>query len=286
MSIPRFVFAILCTPLLCFAASSLSAAVLHDIEYANVDAESLRLDASVPDGAGPFPVAVLVHGGGWGGGDKAREHVPPTGPLTDARFTWFSINYRLAPQHRWPACIDDVQTAIRWVKRHAAEYKGDPEHIALIGYSAGGHLAAFASATAEPDTRVQAVVLFAAPTDLEADCERRGQVSPALQALLERGPEIDDEARAILRSMSPIHFLKADAPPCLMIHGTVDESVPYSQSVNYQLRLEELDVPNELVTIPGGSHHLERWPQIDQQYGQKMSRMTRWLQETLDEKVH
>ena len=72
-------------------------------------------------------MAILIHGGGWGGGDKAQVYVPPTKPFTDADFTWFSIDYRLAPQHRWPACIDDVRTAIRWVKAHAAEFKGDPE---------------------------------------------------------------------------------------------------------------------------------------------------------------
>ncbi len=65
-------------------------------------------------------------------------------PLSRANFTWFTIDYRLAPENRWPACFDDVQTAIRWVKQHAAEFKGDPERIALIGYSAGGHLATLA----------------------------------------------------------------------------------------------------------------------------------------------
>jgi len=256
----------------------------QNIEYANVGGESLRLDASVPEGDGPYPVAILIHGGGWGGGDKAREHVPPTQPLTDARFTWFSINYRLAPAHRWPACIDDVRTAIRWVKANAARYQGDPERIALVGYSAGGHLAAYAAATAGDDTQVQAVVVFAGPTDLEADCQRRGAVSPALQALFNRGPTIDDDARALLRDASPIERVTAAAPPCLLIHGTVDESVPYAQSVNYRRRLRELGVPCELITIPGGSHPIDRWDSIDKGYRPKLAAMVGWLNSTLTAK--
>ena len=63
------------------ARFAVAAELRPDIEYANVDGESLKLDASVPDGDGPFPVAILIHGGGWGGGDKAREHVPPVAPL-------------------------------------------------------------------------------------------------------------------------------------------------------------------------------------------------------------
>ncbi|HET7535264.1 MAG TPA: alpha/beta hydrolase, partial [Candidatus Didemnitutus sp.] len=126
---------------------------LHpDIEYGRADGVSLKLDVSVPEGEGPFPVAILVHGGGWSSGDKAGSDKPGNGaditpwfaPLTTAKFTWFSINYRTAPEHRWPACFEDVQTAIRWVKAHAKEFKGDPNRIAILGHSAGGHLACLA----------------------------------------------------------------------------------------------------------------------------------------------
>lgn len=260
------------------AASSGAAEFHSDVEYAVVDGESLKLDVSVPDGEGPFPVAILVHGGGWGSGDKSQVHVPPTQPLTDAKITWFSIDYRLAPAHRWPACIDDVRRAIRWVKEHAAEYKGDPERVAIIGYSAGGHLAAFAAVTADDDTKVQAVVLFASPTDLVADCERRGGVSPALQALFDRGETIDDEARAVLYEASPINHLRSGLPPFLLIHGTTDQSVLHSQSENLMARLEELDVPCELVTVAGAPHDIRTWHAFDTGYEQKMAD---WLRETL-----
>jgi acetyl esterase len=138
---------------------------LHsNVEYGEATGEKLLLDVWEPNEDGPFPVAIYVHGGGWTGGDKASD-APVLNLLTEAGFTWFSINYRLAPQHPWPACINDVQTAIRWVKANAARYKGDPSRVVLVGYSAGGHLACFAATIVDDSVRVQAVVGFAALTD-------------------------------------------------------------------------------------------------------------------------
>src|SRR4051794_5617678 len=162
--------------------------VKSDIEYGRAGGVRLLLDASVPDGAGPHPMVIVVHGGGWGSGDKQQDTGPITEPLTRANFTWFSINYRLAPEHRWPDCFEDVQTAIRWVKAHAADYRGDPGRIALLGYSAGGQMACLAAVRAEEDTRVQAVVGLAPPTDLLADTERRGGPRPGLPDLLHPPP--------------------------------------------------------------------------------------------------
>jgi acetyl esterase/lipase len=256
----HFLFLILLATLVVVTASTAVAAELRpDIEYANVEGESLKLDASVPTGDGPFPIAILIHGGGWGGGDKAREHVPPVAPLINEEFTWFSINYRLAPTHRWPACIDDVRTAIRWVKEHAAEFKGDPKRVVLIGYSAGGHLAAYAATTADDATRPQALVVYAGPTDLEADCERRKGLSPSLQALFDHDVELDDAIRTKLRDASPLYHVSKKTPPTLLIHGTIDESVPYGQSVKFQAKLAEMKVPCDLITIPRGGHRTQEW---------------------------
>src|ERR1019366_5847020 len=135
-----------------------------NIEYGEAGGEKLLLDAHVPAGDGKFPVVLIVHGGGWMTGDREKDIVPVFAPGA-TNFTWFTITYRLAPTNRWPACYEDVQTAIRWVKQHAAEFKGDPERIALLGYSAGGHLVTFAGTRAEADTRVQAITAFAPPTD-------------------------------------------------------------------------------------------------------------------------
>ena len=104
-----------------------------DIVFATAGGTNLTLDAFIPEGSGPFPTCILVHGGAWMNGSKTTYITPLFEPLSKAGFTWFTINYRLAPQHRFPACIEDVESAIRWVKAHATEYKGDPQRIALIG---------------------------------------------------------------------------------------------------------------------------------------------------------
>ena len=87
-----------------------------DVEYGATAGERLRLDAHVPDGDGPFPMVIVAHGGGWSAGDKRKDIAVILEPLTKSgAFTRFSINYRLAPTNHWPACFEDVQTAIRWV---------------------------------------------------------------------------------------------------------------------------------------------------------------------------
>lgn len=249
-----------------------------NIEYGEAAGEKLLLNARVPDGPGPFPVVILVHGGGWGSGAKDGDITPLLEPLSAANFTWFSIDYRLAPKHLWPACYDDVRTAIRWVKAHAAEYKGDANKIALVGYSAGGQLACLATVNAADDTRVRAVVALAAPTDMPADIARRGGLSGSLQALLDHPAALDAATARKLEEMSPAHHLKPGLPPFLLIHGTEDKSVLHVQSENFQAKLEEHHVPCELITIPGAPHRLSEWEKFDPGY---KARVTAWLTATL-----
>lgn len=249
-----------------------------DIEYARTGDTALHLDASIPTGPGPFPMVILIHGGGWGSGDKRGDITPLKEPLTKASFTWFSLDYRLAPSNNWPACFEDVQAAIRWVKTHAVEYKGDSNRLALIGYSAGGHLACQAAVLGDDSTRVQAVVGCAAPTDHIADSERRGGLSKSLQALLARPPELDAETRRVLRDMSPINFVKPGLPPFLLLQGTEDKSVPYSQSQNFCQRLQAAQIPCELITLTNAAHRLADWKKFDADYQEEM---IKWLQRTL-----
>ncbi|HWA11039.1 MAG TPA: alpha/beta hydrolase [Opitutaceae bacterium] len=259
----------------------------RDVEYGRAGGERLLLDASVPEGAGPFPIAILVHGGGWTGGDKAGSNKPGDGadispwftPLTAAKIAWLSVNYRLAPQHPWPACLEDVQTAVRWARAHAAEFKGDPRRIVLFGHSAGGQLGCLAAElAATDDARVQAVVGFAPVTDFEQDLAARGGLSPSLQNLHHRPKEVTPEALAILRETSPINHVHPGLPPFLLLHGDADRTVPIEQSRNFQAKLAASGVPCELLVIPGAPHGLMTWEKFDPDYAAKM---TAWLRRTL-----
>lgn len=274
--------------LLAFAVilSATRAELKRDIEYGQAAGERLLLDASVPDGAGPFPIAILVHGGGWNSGDKGGSDKPGNGaditpwfgPLTKANFVWFSINYRMAPKHRWPACFEDLQTAVRWVKAHAAEYKGDAKRIALFGHSAGGHLVTMLGTQSKEDTRVQAVVGFAPVTDHEQDLAQRGGLSTALQQLLDKPKEVSPESLHALRAISPINRVKAGLPPVLLIHGDADKTVPIQQSLNFQRRLRSNGVACDLITLQGAPHGLLTWSKLDPSYE---GRMLDWLAKTL-----
>ena len=261
--------------------------LIRDVEYGRAGGESLLLDAHVPDGAGPFPIAILVHGGGWSRGDKSgldhpgnsADITPWFAPLTAANFVWFSINYRLAPKYRWPAGFEDLQTAIRWVKAHAADYHGDPARIALFGHSSGGHLVCLAGVLADDSTRVQAVVGFAPVTDLEADTRTRGGLSTSLQNLFGRPKIPTPETLALLREASPINHVKPGLPPFLLLHGSADKSVPFQQSLDFQARLRAQGVTCDLITIPGGPHGLLSWSKFAPDYPE---RMIAWLRAAID----
>jgi alpha-L-fucosidase 2 len=262
------------------------AALKTDIEFAKVGGESLKLDAYVPDGAGPFPAVILVHGGGWTGGDKSGGPkkaliAPMQEPLERAGFAWFSINYRLAPKHRYPACIEDVEAGIRWVKQHAAEYHLDPQRIAISGESAGGHLVALVAVRADESTRLAAVVPFYGVFDMVSRAKPGEAMPPNFVALF--GQETADEAViAKLREASPAMHVKAGLPPFLLIHGTADDRVPIAQSILMQARLNDVGVKCDLITILNGSHGMAGWSTIAPDYKE---RVVAWLTTTLAVRV-
>lgn len=256
--------------LVLFSLQSARAELKTDIEFAKPSGVSLTLDAFVPEGAGPFPTCILVHGGGWTKGNKTTFIKPLFEPLSKAGFTWFTINYRLAPDSRYPACLEDVQSAIRWVKTHAAEYKVDPKRIALVGESAGGHLVALAGVVAGDDTRVTAVVPFYPPCDLEAHAEERHGVGPSMSALFGIKDELNEEARKILREASPATKLKSGLPPYLLIHGDADATVAYSQSVRFQEKSRRLGNTCDLITVKGGIHGMGAWAKLHSDYAEQM----------------
>ncbi len=253
------------------------AALRTDLEFARPGGFSLTLDAFTPDGPGPFPTCILVHGGGFMRGDKTSYIKPLFDPLGQAGFTWFTINYRLAPTNRYPACVEDVEAAIRWVRSHAAEFKADPKRIAIIGESAGGHLVSLVGTRARGDTAVAAVVPIYAPHDLVFQVDHRAKLGPSMEALFGL-TELNDSARAILRAASSTTYLRRDLPPYLLIHGDKDEQVPYAQSVRFHAQMKALGARCDFITIPGGAHGMGGWDKLKSNY---RDQLIRWLKQTL-----
>lgn len=269
--------------LLSLALAPLRGALQTDVEYGNAGGESLRLDVCVPEGAGPFPAVILVHGGGWNAGDKSGGRLkgymaPMQEPLTQAGFAWFSINYRLSPKFAYPACIEDVETAIRWVKAHAAEYRLDPARIALAGESAGGHLVALAAVRMTDATRLAAVIPFYGRHDLVGDVPIGGKLAPNLAALFARPETLDAQTETLLRAASPLDLVRPGLPPFLLVHGTADQSVPYQQSVALEARLRVAGVPCDFITIKDGPHGMLYWEKFAPDY---KAQVVAWLIKTL-----
>ncbi|MDQ6663085.1 MAG: alpha/beta hydrolase [Acidobacteriota bacterium] len=254
--------------------------VTNDIEYTRPDGVSVKLDAHVPSGNGPFPTVILVHGGGWTAGDKAGKIVQPLfQPLTDSGFTWFSINYRLAPDYPYPAAADDVEAAVRFVKAHAREYKVDASRIALMGESAGGHLVNLVGARNR--VGVAAVVCFYGPIDMVQWAKRFDDkpMPPSAKAFF--GIDgLDAAGLAKIRETSPAIYLNSKTPPFLVIHGTKDEAVDYSQALLTVELFKKLGVPCKLITVEDGVHGVVNWEKEARFQGYKPE-MVKWLHQTL-----
>ena len=269
-------WAILSLILITFCSHT-SAELIRDVEYAKPDGVSLKLDVNVPEGKGPFPIAILVHGGGFTNVNQRQSITPLFAPLTEAKFTWFTINYRGLVSNSYPAWVEDVEQSIRWVKAHAAEYKGDTNSIALIGESFGGYLVWLAVGRATNDTKVNAVVVFYGPfMDMEAVAKKNGHI-PAQQMKV-YGIQKDEDMLTILHEASATTYVRPGLPPFLLIHGTADEKAPYKFSVEAQKQLTAVGVPCELISVTNAPHGMVNWDGYDQNYKAKM---IAWLEKTL-----
>ncbi len=249
----------------------LAAEPQRDIEFARPGGVALTLDASVPEGPGPHPAVIIVHGGGFIQGDK-QTYVPPLfPPLTQAGFAWFSINYRLAPQHQFPAPIEDLKAAMDFVLRNAKQYRIDPKRIAIAGESAGGTIVAYYGATAKGRYRPRAVIDFYGVTDWEFHRDTLGQLRENAVAWL---------GKADLRDASAMTYIRKDMPPFLFIHGTEDKQVPFAQSPRMCAAMRTAGASCEVFVVEGGGHGVGSWEKepAHQAYKRKM---VEWLRETL-----
>jgi acetyl esterase len=264
------------------------------VEFSRVEGVRLLLDARVPDGLGPFPAAIWVHGGGFTTGD--RRAFPPA--LADviqrAGFAWISVDYRLAPRYPFPAATDDVESAIAYLKAHAQEFRLNRDRFVLLGESAGGLLVSYVGARHRPGNGVAAVVSFYGEHDLvrrthpAGGCFNDGKFVPNPQPgqpqfCLSRGLAAflgisgpGPESERVIRQASAINHVGKEMPPYLLIHGTVDLHVPFEQSVVMFEAIHRAGGRCELFAVDGGGHGMTAWDRNPAQAGYR-DYLLQWL---------
>jgi acetyl esterase/lipase len=215
---------------------------------------NLLLDFFAAKSILPAPLIVVIHGGGWRGGDPTQ--LPDLNYyLSEQGYAVASISYRLAPEHQFPAAYEDVCAAIEFLKQHAGEYNINANRIVLLGRSAGGHLALLA-AYRNNDPSIRGVVAFYPPTDMHFGFANPGNPRVLdsdciLRSFLGGSPtDVSDQYDAA----SPITFVGPDTPPTLLIHGTTDELVWCVNSQRLARQLAQQQRPHYLLELPWATH--------------------------------
>jgi acetyl esterase/lipase len=233
-----------------------------DIVFGKGGNTILKLDMARPEGEGPFPAIVCLHAGGWVGGE--RQQMKGTIEVLARRgYVAVSPDYRLAPQDRFPAPIEDCKAVVRWLRANAKPYRIAPDKIGVFGFSAGAHLACLLGVTgkddglegtggnAEQSSAVQAVVSFFGPTDLTQPVWSKEVRQRHLEPFL--GGTVEEKAD-VYRRASPLTYVSKNAPPFLFVHGTADDIVPIEQSEKMVEKLRQAGVPARLIAVPGERH--------------------------------
>jgi acetyl esterase/lipase len=235
--------------------SDLGTVKSEKVVYHKVGDLELTIDLYLPDeDAADRPAVVWIHGGAWRGGTPTQFQ-PQSQSLASQGLVCASVRYRLSGEAKFPACLNDVKCAVRFLRSNADKYGIDPDRIAVGGGSAGGHLAAMVGTTPgkfegdgpNPDvsSRANLLILFNPALDLVAMGKH-----PAVQGLL--GTESPSEKQ--LAEASPIRQVSKDVPPTLILHGDQDRTVPYEQAVAFRDALAKKGVKAELFTAQGKSH--------------------------------
>lgn len=249
--------------------------VVEDLEF-GAGAPGILLDACLPEADAP-PVTIgttepqevaraavlLVHGGSWRRGDKSNvEWRSVCEWLASEGFVAFSVNYRLAPEHPFPAGIDDVRTAVEWMREDAQveRFDIDPARIGALGGSAGANLVALLGLEGRGDlssgSRVSAVVDLSGPVDLTTDGFSLGGVTSTFRAI-----QLDYLGCAsyadcrTARAASPLYSVDESDPP-FFVASSLDEIIPVEQSEALVARLRDAGVPTEFVTVVGARHSI------------------------------
>jgi acetyl esterase/lipase len=233
-----------------------------DVTYATVGDEPLQLDIATPQGLDhPVPAIVVIHGGGWMAG-KRQDMTPIAKQIAEHGYVAATISYRFAPKHRFPAQIEDVKAAVRYLRAHAKELNIDPERIGAVGVSAGAHLSMMLGlmdpvdgmegngGNAEQSSKVQAVVSFVGPVNLARDSYNPAQTQ-ILTAWLGGDPK---EKQAECKQASPLTYISKGDAPLLCFFGSKDPLVSYDQAFVIGDALAKAGVPGRVELLMGAGH--------------------------------
>lgn len=237
--------------------------VARDLAYDSSGSPRSRLDVYTPAGPAPvggWPAVVAIHGGGWRGGSRS-DYGLSLAELARRGVAVVAIDYRLSRPGStpWPGNLEDVQSAIEWVGQRGPRFGIDPDRVALMGASAGGHLALLAGLEPRPGSRdpgagsvrVRAVIDFYGPTDLQALALGDTAAAGAVTSLLGGTP---DQFPARYEAASPVRRVRPGCPPVLLLHGDEDRLIPVSQSRSLADRLEQAGVPHRFRVVAGARH--------------------------------
>lgn len=248
-----------------------------DLNYAGDDLEAHNLDIYLPKDSKEKPkLIVVIYGSAWFGNNlKAAGYMGVGKPLTDAGFAVASINHRSSGDAKYPAQINDVKGAIRYLKANAETLGIDTTFVGITGFSSGGHLSAMAGVTNGMKTRtvgsttidvegtiggnldytsnVDAVVDWFGPVDMARmeNCSTVKDANSPEAALIGGAPADNPDMIALI---SPITYVSENTAPTLVIHGTTDNVVPYCQSQFFSEELEKAGKLEQLISVENGQH--------------------------------
>jgi len=223
---------------------------MQSITYAKRPTGALNLDLYSPIGQGPFPLLVLIHGGGWVSGNRQQLAAHAMNLLGNG-FAVASIDYRLAPENLWPAQRDDAEAAVAYLRKHAKELNLKADRIAAAGESAGAHLSLWLAVHGPKTSRVQAVGLISPLVDLSIPMTKEGESYQIVQKTL--GPSYPKG----IKEFSPITYVTAKTPPVFFLHGEKDSWVPKPHVEIPAAKLRSLGVPVEVVYVPSMGHGMD-----------------------------
>jgi acetyl esterase/lipase len=237
--------------------------VYRDITYTVEDNQPEELDVYVPKGrppAGGWPVILAIHGGGWRKQNKNEYGPRIASAFISQGYVVVAPNYPLSSPGKptWPINLDDLQTAVRWIRQNARTFNIDSSRIVAMGESAGANLANLlgtsSAATGTSSAAVEAVVSFSSPTDLAALYASSPLAGEAVAQFLGGPPTV---VPANYVAASPVNQVRPGDPPTFLVHGANDPLVPVSQSEGLAAALVAAGVREQLVVIPGAGHDLD-----------------------------